>query len=136
MRYIYRIIGVIGALFFMSGVAFGQGSISATGGWTGPQGAPAEVDAHMANIPPTPNVMVDGQNDGDNIAGNKFLPWRDAVALGKIQHHELHYPESLGDVARRYRVLKSVPVAKPTALVPRKSLPVYSRDPFLAVTRP
>jgi hypothetical protein len=103
MRYIYRIIGVIGALFFMSGVAFGQGSISATGGWTGPQGAPAEVDAHMANIPPTPNVMVDGQNDGDNIAGNKFLPWRDAVKLGRAHYLAQHAPESLGDVARRYR---------------------------------
>ena len=88
--------------------------------------------ARMHDPGVTPNLMVDGQNPEGAPAKQSFLPWPDAVALGRIQYRDRHTPVPLGDVAREYRGLKyRTPVpAKPIVNPPAVELPKVARDPF------
>lgn len=110
MRNILKLGIFIGAMLTAS-AAFGQGSISSSGGLQASDTSSAQP-ARMHPSPETPNIMVVGENDGENVAGNHFVNWSDAVALGRQQKHELKNPPSLGDIARKYRAEKAQPQTK------------------------
>ena len=88
--------------------------------------------ARMHDPGVTPNLMVDGQNPEGAPAKQSFMSWQDACALGRKHYAEQHTPESLGDIARRYRDEKyRTPVpAKPIVNPPAQELPKKARDPF------
>lgn len=99
-----RTIIKVAMLTFLMGIAtaaFGQNQASEVG-TTG-------IVARMHDPGVTPDVMVVASGTSDSYAsvGPRFLPWAEAVALGKERRQELHYPPSLGEVARRYREEKA-----------------------------
>lgn len=99
MRTAIRIASVIGAMLMLGGVAFGQ---IGSGGLRANDTSTAEP-ARMHDPGVTPNIMVDGQNPEGAPARQSFMSWQDACALGRKHYAQQHQPESLGDVARRYR---------------------------------
>ena len=102
MQIIIRIIGVVGAMLMLGGVAFGQ---IGSGGLRANDTSTAEP-ARMHDPGVTPNIMVDGQNPEGAPARQSFMAWKDAVALGRRRAAADTSPIPLGDVARMYRTPK------------------------------
>lgn len=105
MRTIIKLGLFVGAMLIAT-AAFGQGSIASTGGLGGDITPTGHSEVHMLSVHPTEFPLVDGQNSEGAPARQNYMPWKNAVALGLVRYHEEHDTESLGDVARRYRLAK------------------------------
>jgi hypothetical protein len=127
MKYAFAIIGFL--LLILAPMSLAQGD---TGGLRALDVAPT-TQANMLGTPGTPVVLVDGQNpEGANIAGNHFMSWADAVALGREHYRQSHTIPDLGEAARRYRAEKA---GKPIAANLPESTPVArSQDPFIPIS--
>lgn len=97
----------VGFALICAASAFGQD----TGGMRALDVAPT-AQANMLGTPATRFFLVDGQNDGLNLGGNRFVTWDEGVALGLEQTKALQTEESLGEVARKYREVKASTKAK------------------------
>lgn len=98
MRFLIRVASLVGFLLFAS-TAWGQ--------LQGPETGSTGIVARMHDPGVTPNTMVDGQNNGDNVTGNSFVTMAQGIALAKEQERAAADLRDIAAVARRYRDAKA-----------------------------